>query len=79
MSVEGGSIMSKPDLTKIIALLESNEEFSITETQYQKSTGTNMPKSTYYLKKNSALSRLAKKYGFSIEVNERSISLRKTI
>lgn len=69
--------MSRPDLTKITALMEANEDFSITETQYQKSTGTNMPKSTYYLKKNSALSRLAKKYGFSIEVQERTISLKK--
>lgn len=69
--------MSRPDLTKITALMEANEDFSITETQYQKSTGTSMPKSTYYLKKNSALSRLAKKYGFSIEVQERTISLKK--
>lgn len=67
------------DFSKIIPLLESNEEFSITEKQYLKNTGREMPKGTYYLKHCSAFSREAKKHGYSIEVNERTIILKKAI
>lgn len=65
------------DFTKIIPLLEAAEDFSITEKQYFKSTGRNMPKNTYYLKNSSALSKKAKEYGYSIEINERTILLKK--
>jgi len=70
---------SKIDFTKFLPLLESNEEFSITEKQYLKNTGREMPKGTYYLKHCSAFSREAKKHGYSIEVNERTIILKKAI
>jgi len=70
---------NKVDFSKFLPLLESNEEFSITEKQYLKNTGREMPKDTYYLKHTSALSRKAEKYGYSIEVNERTIIFKKTI
>lgn len=70
---------NKVDFSKFLPLLESNEEFSITEKQYLKNTGREMPKDTYYLKHTSALSKKAKQYGYSIEVNERTIILKKAI
>ena len=69
--------MAKPDFSKIVPLLESNEEFSLTEKQYLKRTGRDLPKDTYYLKHRSALSNEAKKYGYEIEVKERTIILKK--
>ena len=71
--------MSRPDLKKIQTLLESNEDFSITEKQYKNSTGASMPKDTYYLKNRSALAKLANEHGFTVEVQERTISLKKRI
>lgn len=65
------------DLSKMIPLLEADEDFSITESQYLKNTGKTMPKDTYYLKKRSALSRLAQKYGFQLEIHERTIIVTK--
>ena len=70
---------NKVDFSKFLPLLESNEEFSITEKQYLKNTGRDMPKDTYYLKNSSALSKKAQEYGYSIEVNERTIILKKVI
>ena len=70
---------NKVDFTKFLPLLESNEEFSITEKQYLKNTGREMPKGTYYLKHSSAFAKEAKKYGYLIEVNERTIILKKVV
>ena len=70
---------NKVDFSKFLPLLESNEEFSITEKQYLKNTGWEMPKDTYYLKNYSALSKKAQEYGYSIEVNERTIILKKVL
>lgn len=71
--------MAKPDFSKIIPLLESNEEFSLTEKQYLKRTGRDLPKDTYYLKNRSALAKEVEKYGYSIEVKERTIILKKAV
>ena len=68
---------NKLDLSKIIPLFESNQDFSITEKQYLKDTGRNLPKDTSYLKNRSALSKVAKNYNYSIEVKERTITLKK--
>ena len=63
------------NLSKIKPLLESNQDFSITEKQYLKDTGRTMPKDSSYLKNKSALAKEARKYGYSIEVKERTICL----
>lgn len=68
---------NKIDFSKMEQLFKSNEEFSITETQYCKNTGWALPKDTYYLKHRSPLSKEAKKYGYSVEVNERTINFKK--
>ncbi len=68
---------NKLDFSKILPLFESNEEFSITEKQYLKNTGRELPKDTYYLVNSSALSKTAKKYGYSIVVKEKTIIFKK--
>ena len=69
--------MSRPDLTKVRKMLESGEEFSLTEKQYLKKTGTTIPKDGYYLTHRSAVARVAQANGYSIEVQERTILFRK--
>ena len=69
--------MRKPNFEKIISLLEANEEFSLTEKQYEKSTGSTLPKSDYYLKNKSALAKMAKKYGYIVEVQAKTLCLKK--
>lgn len=71
--------MGKPNFEKIIPLLEAKKSFSLTEKQYEESTGVTLPKGNYYLQNKSALSRIAKEYGFVVEVQERILSLRKVI
>ena len=77
--MEVTQMANKINFSKFLPLLESNEEFSITEKQYLKSTGRTLPKDTYYLKHGSAFSKEAEKYGYVIEVNERTILLKKAI
>lgn len=69
--------MKRPNFEKIISLLEADEEFSLTEKQYAKSTGKALPKNDYYLKNGSALARIAKKYGYVVEVQAKTICLKK--
>lgn len=69
--------MAKRNFEKLIPLFEANEEFSLTESQYEKSVGKPLPKDFYYLKNKSALSKKAKEYGYCIEIKEKTICLRK--
>lgn len=71
--------MAKLNLEKLIKLFEANQEFSLTESQYEKSVGKTLPKNQYYLKNNSALAREAKKYGYHIEIKERTVCLKKVV
>lgn len=71
--------MAKPSFEKIIPLLEAKKNFSLTEKQYEESTGVTLPKGNYYLQNKSALSRIAKEYGFVVEIQERIVSLKKVI
>lgn len=66
--------MPAPKLDKIIELLESGEPFSLTDSQYKRKTGLNIPKNNTYLVKVSAIARKAKKYGYKLVLQERQIS-----
>ncbi|MBQ8388666.1 MAG: hypothetical protein IJX46_07055 [Clostridia bacterium] len=68
--------MKHPNFEKLLPLFQAQEDFSLTETQYQKSTGEPLPKDVYYLKRKSALSRVAQDYGYVIDVKEKTICLR---
>ncbi len=69
--------MNKPNLSSIESLLSTGKKFALTETQYHKETSATMPKSFYYLKNNSAVAKLAKRYGFKIELQEKTILFEK--
>lgn len=69
--------MPSPNLERIIELLESGEQFSLTENQYQRETGLNIPKNNTYLVKNSAVARKAKEYGYKLILQERTILFEK--
>ena len=65
--------MSRPDLESIKRKLEYGKEFAITDEQYRKKTGVDMPKSIYYTKTKSAVANLAKAYGFKLEIQQKVI------
>lgn len=69
--------MKRPTFHKLIPLFEANEDFSITENQYFKSTGVTLPKNYYYLKNKSALSKIAKEKGYIIDVAEKTVCFKK--
>lgn len=70
--------MSNPlNLKKIIPLFETNQNFSITEKQYFKDIGRTMPKDNSYLKNRSALAKAAERYGYILEIQERTINIKK--
>lgn len=69
--------MAVIDFSKIEDMLDSSLEFSLTEEQYKKLTGRQLPKNDSYLKNKSALSKLAKKKGLKIKIQERTISFEK--
>lgn len=74
--VEEVVIMSKPKFDKLKKQFESGKEFSITEKEYLKKTGTTMPVGKYYLEKNSAIAREAKEYGMTITLTEKHITFK---
>ena len=69
--------MSRPKFDKLLPLFDSKEDFSLTESQYERSTGATLPKRIDYLKKESALSKVAKRYGYEIEVKEKTVCLKR--
>jgi hypothetical protein len=69
--------MASPKLDDIVKLLESGESFSLTDSQYKKKTGLNIPKSPSYLLKKSAISKAAQQYGYSIKLKERELTFEK--
>lgn len=69
--------MPAPKLEKIIELLESGEQFSLTESQYKGKTGLNVPKNNTYTVKKSAVARKAKEYGYKLVLQERTILFEK--
>lgn len=65
--------MKKPKLAEIERRLTYGDNFSLTDSQYQKRTGLPLPKRKDYLKKKSALAKLCEKYGYSLEVQEKKV------
>ena len=65
--------MPTPKLDGIIKQLKAGVPFSLTNSQYKKSTGLDIPKNL----KRSAVARQAKELGFKIVEHERQISFEK--
>lgn len=62
--------MAKLDLTALIPLLSEGVSFELTEKQYEEKIKKPLPK-TYYLKTRSPIAKVAKNYGYIIQVEER--------
>lgn len=65
--------MAKPNLSEIERRLNYGDDFSLTDAQYKKQAGLALPKRKDYLEKKSAVAKLAKTFGFSIKVQEKTI------
>ncbi len=66
--------MATPKLDSIVKQMEAGEPFSLTNSQYKKSTGLDIPKDTSYLIRRSAVAKRAREMGYMIVVHERQIS-----
>lgn len=71
--------MASIDFSEIKKLIDSSTDFSLSEKQYKKLTGREMPTNKSYLIHNSALSRFANELGLAIKVheNEKTITFEK--
>ena len=69
--------MSQPKLGQIIEMLEKGENFELTNQQYKKKTGLNIPVDKSYTEKRSAVARKAAEYGCSIEKEPEKMKFRK--
>lgn len=67
----------KPDLNNLKIFFESGKDFELTDSQYEKKTGAVLPKNKYYILKNSALAKEAKKHGYYLELIEKTIIVKK--
>lgn len=68
--------MSKnPNLSNLLPLFEADSNFTLTETEYKKMTGANLPQNTKYIEEKSALSKYAEKLGYKVTVKERTVLL----
>ena len=66
--------MSKIDFSELEDILNSSINISLTEDQYKKITGRNMPKSESYLVCKSALANFALSHGLRIHVQKKAIT-----
>lgn len=66
--------MSKIDFSELEDILNSSINTSLTEDQYKKITGRNMPKSESYLVRKSALANFALSHGSRIHVQKKAIT-----
>lgn len=60
--------MAYVNVDNLNPFFEKGEDFSLTDEKYEKLTGKDLPKNKYYLTKNSALAKRAKKYGYTVSV-----------
>lgn len=58
--------IANPNFDRIITQLDSGQSFSLTNSQYKKSTGFDIPKSTWYLLNQSAVAKRAKEHGYKL-------------
>ena len=75
--MERGFVMSKPKLGKIEEIMEKGKNFTITRAQYINYTGADIPQDKNYTKKRSAIAKMARLYGYDIEVIPETLSFKK--
>ena len=69
--------MACPNLKGIEKQLKTGVDFSLTDNQYLKSTGLNIPKSEFYLKSKSAINKKAEQYGYKMQLVEKTLIFKK--
>lgn len=69
--------MSKPNLEKIIQMMDRGSNFELTSQQYKKKTNADFPKDKSYAEKRSAVAKIAHKHGYRIEVIPQQIKFLK--
>lgn len=67
----------KPNLKSLEILFGKGKDFELTDAQYEKETGSPLPKNKYYILHNSALARKAGEHGYSLEVVEKKVLIKK--
>ena len=67
----------QPNLTELLPLFEAQGDFSLTEAQYAEKTGASLPKDASYLLKRSAVAKFAAGRGYTLFLNERTVSFKK--
>jgi len=67
----------QPKFDTLEKLFSTGKDFELTDAQYEKKTGTPLPKSSYYLVNKSALARRAKEKGYQLKVIEKRVILTK--
>ena len=66
-----------PKLENLDYLFNTQDNFSLTDSQYESKTGTRLPKNSNYLLNSSALARKCNDLGFSIKVQEKIVYFEK--
>lgn len=66
--------MRIPDLKKIEKILQKGKSFTLTDSQYERKSGAPLPKNKSYLLNRSAIARLGKQYGYSLTVQEKTVT-----
>ena len=66
-----------PKLDALENLFNSGKDFELTDAQYEKKTGTPLPKRPYYLLNDSALARKSKEKGYQLTLVEKRVILTK--
>ncbi len=66
-----------PKLEQLDSLMEQGIDFSLTDLQYEKKVGIPLPKDIRYLLSRSALARKCREAGYSMAVQEKTVSFRK--
>ena len=67
----------KPDLSEIEKKFQSGQSFSIDRTEYIRLTGIDIPQDKRYTEKQSAVSKLAQKHGYWVEVVPEILNFKK--
>lgn len=69
--------MGKPNLSKIIELLDKGQDFELTNQQYKYKTGLDFPKNNSYAKNKSSVAKMAARYDYIIEIIPQRILFKK--
>ena len=71
------SIGKRPKLENLESFFKKEKAFTLTDAQYEATTGLQLPKDKYYLLNNSALAKICKEKGWKIKLQEKTVFIEK--